>query len=65
MSMYNLQRFFDFKRIKITEFGISKDAKIIQVKLEPNNHYLPICSSCKKKFAVFILTNIEPFETYP
>ncbi len=65
MSSHNIQRFFDFKRVKIKEFAISKDAKITQVKLEPNNRYLPICSSCKKKFAVFILTNIGPFETYP
>ncbi len=64
MSKHNIQPFFDFKRVKITEFGISKDAKITQVKLEPNNRYLPICSSCKKKFTVFILTNIEQFATY-
>jgi len=63
MSSHNIQPFFDFKRVKIREFGISKDAKITQVKLEPDNRYLPICSSCKKKSAVFILMNIGPFGT--
>lgn len=62
MSRHNIQPFFDFKRVKIKEFGISKDAKITQVKLEPDNRYLPICSSCKKKSAAFILTNIGLFE---
>ena len=64
MSNHDIQPFFDFNRVKITEFAISKDAKITQVKLEPDNHFLPNCSNCKKKFTVFILTNIEQFETY-
>jgi hypothetical protein len=61
MSAHNIRRFFDFKRVKIKEFGTSKDAKITQVKLEPDIRFLPICSGCKKKSTVFILMSIEPF----
>lgn len=64
MSTHNIQPFFDFKRVKIKEFGISKDAQITQVKLEPDKRYLPLCSNCKKKSAAFILTNIVLFGIY-
>ena len=49
MSKHNIQHFFRFKRVKIREFGVSGDAKITQVKLEPDKRYLPVCSGCKKK----------------
>jgi len=55
MSAHNIRPFFQFKRVKIHSFGISGDAKITQVKLEPDNCFLPICSGCKKKSTAFIL----------
>jgi len=61
MSKHNIQHFFRFKRVKIREFCVSDDAKITQVKLEPDLRYLPVCSGCKKKFAAFTLMRPELF----
>jgi len=49
MSEHNIRPFFQFKRVKIHSFGISRDAKLTQVKLEPDRRFLPICSGCKKR----------------
>ncbi len=62
MSKHNVKHFFQFERVKITEFSISEDALITQVKLEPNLNYLPVCSGCKKKFVAFILMRLDPFK---
>jgi hypothetical protein len=59
MSTHNIRPFFQFERVKIHSFGISQDAQITQVKLEPDNRFLPICSGCKKKSVTFIPMNIE------
>jgi hypothetical protein len=59
MSTDNIRPFFQFERVKIYSFGISQDTKVVQVKLEPDNRFLPICSGCKKKSVTFILMSTE------
>jgi len=58
MFKHNIQHFFRFKRVKIREICISDDAKITQVKLEPDLRYLPVCSGCKKK-----VRSVHSYET--
>lgn len=60
MSTHNIRPFFQFKRVKIHSFGVSQDATITQVKLEPDHRYLPICSGCKKKPITFTRMSTVP-----
>ena len=49
MFQIQLNRFFNFCRVKVVNKAFEQEKQLVTITLHPDEHYDPVCSHCQQK----------------